>query len=109
MTASKPDPQSRFTVTAGVSIGRPGAEADVAREVGGVGRGLEDVAEDDVPDGGGVDAGPVEGGPAADDAEVGSGEVLEGAAEGAEAGAHAGEEDDARLAWGRHDARKYTV
>ena len=40
------------------------AEADVAREVDGVGGGLEDVAEDDVADGGRVDAGPVEGGPA---------------------------------------------
>ena len=40
-----------------------GAEADVAREVDGVGGGLEDVAEDDVVDGGGLDAGAVEGGP----------------------------------------------
>ncbi len=101
MTASKPEPQSRLTVTAGVSIGRPGAEADVAGEVDGVGGGLEDVAEDDVVDGGRLDAGPGQRGAGRDGAEVGGGEVLEGAAEGAEAGAHAGEEDDAGLAMGR--------
>ena len=39
------------------------AQADVAREVDGVGGGLEHVAEDDVVDGGRVDPGPVEGGP----------------------------------------------
>ena len=55
------------------------------------------------PTAAGSDAGPVEGGPAGDGAEVGGGEVLERAAEGAEAGAHAGEEDDPGLAWGGHD------
>ena len=38
------------------------AETDVAREVGGVGGGLEDVAEDDVAHGGRLDTGPLEGG-----------------------------------------------
>ena len=40
----------------------------------------------------GLDAGPGHGGLRGDDAEVGGGEVLERAAEGAEAGADAGEE-----------------
>ncbi len=84
----------------------------MAGEVGGVGGGLEDVAEDDVADGGGLDAGPVERGPAGEYAELGGGEVFEGAAEGAEAGAHAGEKDDSGFARGRHgipNIRQITV
>ena len=44
------------------------AEADVAREIDGVGRGLENVAEDDVTHGARVDPGTVERGAAGEDA-----------------------------------------
>ena len=97
--ASKPEPQSRFTVTAGVSIGQAGLEPDVAGEVGGVGGGLEDVAEDDVVHVGRAatpDRASASG--AGERTQVRGGKVFEGAAEGAEAGADAGEEDDGGLA-----------
>ena len=77
-----------------------GAEADMAREVDGVGRGLEDVAEDHVIDRGGLYAAPGQRPLGGDGAEVGGGEILEGAAEGAEPGADAGEEDDAASSQG---------
>ena len=60
-TASKPEPQSRFTVTRGGLDREPGPKADVAGEVGGVGGGLEDVAEDHVVHLGGRDPGPGQG------------------------------------------------
>ena len=75
----------------------------MAGEVGGVGGGLEHVAEDGVAHGAGVDARPVQGRARRHNAEFDRGEVLEGAAEGAEAGTHAGEEDDSGLAWRGHD------
>ena len=98
MTASNPEPQRRFTVTAGVSIGKSRLEADVAREIGRVGRGLEHVAEDGMSDGGGVHPGPIQRRAGRHHTEVDRGKVLEGATEGAEAGAHAGEEHHSGLA-----------
>ncbi len=55
--ASIPEPQRRFTVSAGRSSGTPAFEADVPRAVDGVGRGLHDVADDDVVDRLRLDAG----------------------------------------------------
>ena len=45
-----PEPQSRFTVSAGVSTGTPAFSADVARAVDGVARGLQRVAHHHVVD-----------------------------------------------------------
>ena len=45
-----PEPQRRFTVSAGTSIGTPGLEPDVPRAVDRVGARLQHVAEDDVID-----------------------------------------------------------
>ena len=71
-----------------------GAEADVPREIDGVGRGLHHVAEDHVPDVAGREARPVDRALRRHDAEVGRAQVLERAAERAEPGADSGKEDD---------------
>jgi hypothetical protein len=84
MTASKPDPQSRFTVTAGVSFGRP-ARRPMWRGRG-VG-GLKHVAEDHAHGAGSTPERSGAARPAR--TQIGGGEVFEDAAEGAEAGADA--------------------
>src|ERR1041385_7596553 len=70
------------------------AERHVPRDVCRVRRGLHRVAHDDVVHVRGGNAGPLDRRLRRDGAEVGGGELLERAAEGAEPGADAGEEDD---------------
>jgi hypothetical protein len=73
---------------------RAGPEPDVAGEVDGVSRGLENVAEDDVIHGLGFHAAPAQRALRGNHAQVGSGEVFQGSAETAKAGARAGQKDD---------------
>ena len=102
MTASKPEPQSRFTVTAG-SLDRQSRRAG---RCGGRGRGRRRRSGARCRRRRGrrrPGSTPARSSAALrrDDAQVGGGAVLERAAERAEAGTHAGEKDDCRSRVGR--------
>jgi hypothetical protein len=72
----------------------PRAQPDVARQVDGVGRGLQRVAEHHVADVGGRHAGFFQRALRREHPQVGGGEVLEGSAEGPHSRALGREEDD---------------
>src|SRR4029077_20935156 len=77
-----------------------GSQPDVPRQIRGVGRGLNHVAENDMLDVGRSEAGPGDGALCGQHSEVGGGVLLEGAAKAAEAGPDSGEKDDLLFALG---------
>ncbi|HLQ22478.1 MAG TPA: hypothetical protein VK132_04690 [Gemmatimonadales bacterium] len=77
-----------------------GSQPHVPRQIRGVGRGLNHVAENDMLDVGRSEAGPGDGTLCGQHPEVGGGVLLEGAAKAAEAGPDGGEKDDLLFALG---------
>ena len=76
-TAWMPEPHSRFTVSAGTSIGTPALSADVTRAVVRVDAALLHVAEHDVIDPLGLGAGALERRLRRDGAEIDRRDILE--------------------------------
>ena len=92
--ACRPEPHSRFSVSAGVSCAHAGLHRGDAREVHVLRLGVDHVAEHHLPDVLAVDLGARQ--RLAHDlrAEIGGRHVLQAAAEIADGGAHAADDDD---------------
>lgn len=77
--------------------GQPGAKTDVSSQVDRVGGGLEDIAEDYVPERLGIHSASVQRSACCNRPEIGGREILQSSAEAAEAGANPRQKDYCRL------------
>ena len=84
--ASKPEPHSRLTVTAGFSWGTPERRATWRERVDGVRRGLQRVAKESVVDLISRDARRLDGGLAREHTQIGGSEALQASPESPEGG-----------------------